>query len=104
MEDKPPGRGRAVFTSPGATMAGPHSPTPQTGSFVSHSWRDKKYITPKEFQQRVYALFGYRPSKSTMHRWLHNGRIEAVRVGKLWLIPESVWEEFLTRCQLGDRF
>ncbi len=52
----------------------------------------------------MYAYFGYRPSKSVMHRWLTHGRIYAIRIGKLWFIPESTWEEFLRCCQAGERF
>jgi excisionase family DNA binding protein len=76
-------------------------PTPKSANFVSPAWRGKKYITPEVFRRRVYAYFGYRPSKSTMHRWLQGGRIEAIRIGKLWLIPESTWEEFLVCCKDG---
>jgi excisionase family DNA binding protein len=80
------------------------APTPKSANFVEPACRGRKYITPEVFRRRVYAYFGYRPSKSTMHRWLQGGRIAAIRVGKLWLIPESTWEEFLKCCQLGERF
>jgi excisionase family DNA binding protein len=63
-----------------------------------------QYLTPQAFRQRVYATFGRRPSKSTLHRWLQSGRIAAVRVGKFWLIPESAWDEFLARARDGLQF
>ena len=80
------------------------APTPKTANSVSEAWRGRKYITPEVFRRRVYAYFGHRLSKSGMHGWLHSGRIAAIRVGIHWLIPESAWEEFLQRCQNGERF
>ena len=80
------------------------TPPLNTANFVEPEWRGKKYITPEVFRRRVYAYFGRRPSLSTVHRWLHEGRIFAVRVNTRWLIPEGTWEEFLKCCKLGERF
>lgn len=80
------------------------APALKTANFVDPAWRGKKYITPEVFRRRIYAYFGYRPGKSTMHRWLTHGRIYAIRVGNRWLIPESTWEEFLKYCQAGEQF
>lgn len=102
MEDRGPKGGRPPSSA--AARGGFRAPTPKAANFVSEAWRGRKYITPEVFRRRAYAYFGYRPSKSTMHRWLHGGRIAAVRVGNRWLIPESAWEEFLQRCQNGERF
>ena len=91
---------------PSSTSAStaPPAPTPASANFVDPAWRGRKYITPEAFRRRIYAYFGYRPSKSTMHRWLHGGRIAAIRVGKLWFIPEIAWEEFLSSCKDGVGF
>ncbi|HET7842407.1 MAG TPA: hypothetical protein VFM21_12405 [Terriglobia bacterium] len=90
--------------SAASSPAAPPAPPLKTANFVDPAWRGRKYITPEVFRRRVYAYFGYRPGKSTMNRWLQSGRIYAVRVGKLWLIPESTWEEFLAWCKEGMRF
>jgi excisionase family DNA binding protein len=85
---------------PPDTPQGPSSPAPQAGKTL----RGKKYITPQIFCLRIYLTFGYRPSKSTFHRWLQSGKIAAIRIGKLWFIPESAWEEFLKNAQQGVQF
>jgi excisionase family DNA binding protein len=90
--------------SPAPEPGGPQAPALKTANFVRPEWRGIKYITPEVFRRRAYAYFGHHPAKSTMHRWLHSGRIAAVRVGNRWFIPESTWQEFLICCQNGERF
>jgi excisionase family DNA binding protein len=102
----PADRDRPLAAAPPSSAlapAAPEGPTRASANFVSPAWR-KKYITPEVFRRRVYAYFGRRPSKSTLHRWLQSGRFSAVRVGKFWLIPESAWDEFLARARGGLQF
>ncbi len=82
----------------------PQVPTPESAGIFSPISRGQKYITPAVFRQRLFDYFGYSPSRSTIHRWLQSGRLYAVRVGKLWFIPERGWDEFLKCCQLGEQF
>jgi excisionase family DNA binding protein len=80
------------------------APALKTSNFVEPAWRGIKYITPELFRRRTQAYFGHHPAKSTMNRWLHSGRIRAIRVGNRWLIPESTWKEFLECCKDGIQF
>jgi hypothetical protein len=93
---------------PGPSLQGAPSPCPKlpAGQPASGGSRTKpeKYITPKEFRYRIYEAFGYMPALSTLHHWLRDAKISAVRVGHFWFIPESAWEEFLKFSQRGLRF
>ena len=48
-----------------------------------------EFLTPKE----VAGIL--RVSPRTVQRWVKEGRLRAVRVGKLWRIPREALEEFL---------
>lgn len=88
----------------GAPSPGPKLPAAQPATSGSRTKPREKYITAKEFRYRVYEVFGHLPAQSTLHRWLRQAKIPAVRIGHLWLIPESAWEEFLTSSQQGLEF
>ena len=88
----------------GAPSPGPKFPTAQPATSGSRTKPREKYITAKEFRYRVYETYGHLPALSTLHRWLREAKIPAVRIGHLWLIPESAWEEFLTSSQKGLQF
>jgi hypothetical protein len=88
----------------GTPSSGPKLAAGQPATGGSGSKPREKYITAKEFRYRIYEAFGYLPAQSTVHRWLRVAKIRAVRIGHVWLIPESTWEEFLKFAELGEQF
>ncbi|WP_423816317.1 helix-turn-helix domain-containing protein [Salinibacter ruber] len=57
---------------------------PQTSKSLS---RDRPYLSPEE----VASLMGV--SQQTVYNWIHQGEIEATKIGGLWRIPSSVITE-----------
>jgi hypothetical protein len=96
---RPPGPGLKSSPSPG-----PRLPAAQPAPSGSPAKPRVKYITAKEFRYRVYEAFGHLPAQSSVHRWLRESKISAVRIGHLWLIPESAWEEFIKASERGLQF
>ena len=86
-----------------ARPPGPKLPAAQPATSGSRT-KPEKYITPKEFRYRIYEAYGRLPAMSTLYGWLEEAKISAVRIGHIWLIPESAWEEFLKLSQQGLRF
>lgn len=54
-------------------------------------------LTPKE----VAGIL--RVSPRTVQRWVKEGKLRAVRVGKLWRIPREALEEFIYGKDKGHR-
>jgi excisionase family DNA binding protein len=88
----------------GAPLPGPKLPAGQPAASGNRTKPREKYITAKEFRYRIYEAYGHLPAMSTLYGWLEEAKISAVRIGHLWLIPESAWEEFLKFSQQGLRF
>ena len=92
---------------PSVKRAPPPGPKPAAGKPAASSGPAKpreKYITAKEFRYRVREAYGHLPAQSTVHRWLREAKIPAVRIGHLWLIPERAWVSFLASTENGESF
>jgi len=50
---------------------------------------DEKYFTPKEIADK------YKVTRVAVLKWINEGRLKAIRLGKVWRIPESALEEFI---------
>ena len=48
-----------------------------------------EYFTPQEVAGKLKVNI------HTVYRWIREGKLDAVKIGDLWRIPESVLREFL---------
>ena len=49
----------------------------------------EEYFTPQEVAGKLKVNI------HTVYRWIREGKLDAVKIGDLWRIPESVLREFL---------
>lgn len=52
---------------------------------------EEQVYTPKEIADR------YKVTPAAVLKWIHEGRLRAVRLGKVWRIPESALEDFIKK-------
>jgi len=51
----------------------------------------EEHFTPQEVAKKLKI------DMSTVYRWIHEGRLKAVKIGHFWRIPESELTRILSR-------
>jgi excisionase family DNA binding protein len=54
---------------------------------------EEKYWTPEEIAERLKI------NVRTVNRWIASGKLRAIRVGRLWRVPDSAIREFVEEQQ-----
>jgi excisionase family DNA binding protein len=58
---------------------------------------EEKYWTPEEIAERLKI------NVRTVNRWIASGKLRAIRVGRLWRVPDSAIREFVGEQQSGEQ-
>jgi excisionase family DNA binding protein len=48
-----------------------------------------KYLTVQEIANK------YKVTSAAVHKWIKEGKLKAIKMGRLWRIPESALQEFI---------